>query len=141
MNKSEDYLKWRYLKNPTNTYQIISSENYPEHFAVIKVFNSFETPGYQEIDILEHGYDNENEMFQHLIGSIIAYSRHHDIQLKRINTWLNIADKRHLLFERNKFFLDSPITILGQRKINPMVPDLVLDYKNWSITMGDSDVY
>ncbi|RPA68081.1 GNAT family N-acetyltransferase [Cyclobacteriaceae bacterium YHN15] len=141
VNKSEDYLIWRYLKNPTNTYQIISSENYPEQFVVIKIFNSFETPGYQEVDILEHGYDNDNEVFHLLIGSILAYCQHNDINLKCINTWLNIADKRHLMFERNRFSFDSPITILGQRKLNPLLSDMVFDYKNWSITMGDSDVY
>lgn len=141
LDKTMDYLNWRYKLNPINKYYIISPEKYPEQFAVIKFFQSFENPEMQEIDILELGVDNNSEILKELIGAILKFTQHQNLNILSINSWLNISDSRHMLLEKNKFILDSPITILGNRLLNRHMSSSVKHFNNWSISMGDSDVY
>jgi GNAT superfamily N-acetyltransferase len=141
VNKTTGYLNWRYMLNPVHRYYIISPEKYPEQFAVIKCFQSFENPEMQEVDILELGVENNPDVLKELIGSILLFTQRENLDLLSINTWLNLSDNRHVILEKNKFTLDSPTTILGNRLLNHQMSSSIQHFKNWGISMGDSDVY
>lgn len=141
VQKTELYLNWRYTDNPVNRYHVIASEKYPNEFVVIKIFNSFENSDFQEIDIVEHGFENDNDVIQELIGAILSFSKHNNLNLISVNTWMSLHDSRHLLLEKNKFVLDSPITLLGNRILSNGNSKSWTNFQDWNITMGDSDVY
>lgn len=141
IDKTISYLNWRYKLNPINKYNIISPKKHPEQYAVIKHFQSFENPVCYEIDILELGVDCNSDVLKELMGAILQFAQDQNLNILSINTWLNLSDSRHMLLEKNKFILDSPITILGNRMLNQHVSSSIQNYKNWSISMGDSDVY
>lgn len=139
VNKTLDYLKWRYTHNPVNKYYIIETEDKSDlNFAVIKLFNSFETPGRQEIDILEHGYNPDGNI-KGIIGSILKFASDLKVDICAINTWMSLFDKRHMQLEKLNFTFDNPVTILGYRSLSEKSTDFCLS--DWSITMGDSDIY
>jgi hypothetical protein len=138
VNKTLNYLKWRYTDNPVNKYFIIGSENKSDiNFAVIKIFNSFEMPGRQEIDILEHGYNPDSS--KAIISSIHQFTTDLKADICAINTWMPIQDPRHIQLEKLNFIFDNPITIIGYRQLNDKF--LSSSLSEWSLTMGDSDIY
>lgn len=141
VNKTVQYLNWRYYHNPTNQYYILQTpETEQEHFLVFKVFDSFENPLYKEIDIVEHGFGSSFEAIKSLMGGLLQYAMDQNIELNAINTWMPIYDNRHVLLEKCRFVLDGPITMLGSRTYSPRA-DKLLDFKNWNLTMGESDIY
>lgn len=138
VNKTLNYLKWRYSDNPVNKYFIIGIENQSDiNFAVIKLFNSFEIPGRQEIDILEHGYNPDSS--KRIISSILNFASDLKADICAINTWIPIQDPRHIQLEKLNFTFDNPITIIGYRQLNAKSFSSCLS--DWSLTMGDSDIY
>lgn len=137
VNKTHEYLKWRYNQNPVNNYHIIETGDLRE-FAVIKMFSSFNNPGRQEIDILEHGY-NPDGGTQSIIGAILQYAADMKSDICSINTWIPLHDPRHIQLEKLNFTLDTPVTFVGYRPLNDkLIPSSLND---WNITMGDSDIY
>ncbi|RUA34795.1 MAG: hypothetical protein DSY77_04065 [Bacteroidetes bacterium] len=63
VHKDANYLNWRYRDHPDNEYQIIELTNHDNlEFVVIKIIDSFDSPGAKEVDILEHGYDANPEV-------------------------------------------------------------------------------
>lgn len=141
LNKSPDYLNWRYVKNPINNYYIIkNSAAHEDDFLVMKVFDSFEFKGKKEIDIVEHGYANNIDAISSLLGCVIKFSEDMAFDVVSINTWISLHDKRHLQLERLKFRKDCPLTYVGFRSFK-QTNVAISDYSQWNLTMGDSDVY
>lgn len=141
INKTTSYLNWRYTCNPTNTYYILNTDDTKdEHFVVFKVFEPFDNLGIKEIDIVEQGFGASLSVIRSLLGGILQFAIDQKIELNSINTWMPIHDSRHVLLERCKFILDTPITVFGSRTYTARANKL-LNFKNWSLTMGGSDIY
>jgi len=140
VNKTANYLNWRYFQNPVNDYYLIEVKN-NDHwsFVVIKVFDSFKVKGKKEIDILEIGTEDSKSIID-LVGGIIKFCDDRNIDWLAINTWLNIVDERHSILERMGFILDSPVSIISHRLFHESAHNM-LNIGDWNFSMGDSDVY
>jgi hypothetical protein len=62
--------------------------------------------------------------------------------LSAVSLWLNVSHPLHWRLEKVGFRNSEPITYFVGRVLQPALSEaIVLDYRNWYLTMGDSDVY
>lgn len=135
VKKDQDYLKWRYLNNPINKYSniVVRKGNKVSSFGVIKVYND-------SLDIVDFQPSNQEEGFK-LLNQVITFAKEN--KLKAINCWAPRHHFIHNLCEKAGFVNTSPITYLGFKYFNEnnsLIEDL-MNYNNWYLQMGDSDVY
>lgn len=136
VEKSEKYLNWRYLENPSSVYEIFElSHQNKLYYAVSKVFKSYDVEGKYEIDIVELNFPEDYKSLVELVSVLIEHYANFDIL--KINMWCPLSRKSHLLLEKMGFGNQAPITYLGYRSLNKDSRSLV----NWQYQMGDSDVY
>jgi hypothetical protein len=139
VEKTIDFLTWRYLKNPINKYTIFELRmNDLFYYAITKIFSSFEVKDNFEIDIVELIFPNDLNALHQLLHTIkINYKEY---KLLKINIWLPFHDEKHLLFEKIGFVNTAPITYSGIRLLDNNYNSLQ-DTKGWFYSMGDSDIY
>lgn len=139
VHKSLDYLNWRYLKNPTADYQIFELEHKGKtYFAVTKVFPSFDVKGRYEIDVLELNFPDDYKSGVQLISAILE--NYKDFNPLKINMWMPLSSKKHLVFEKMGFGNVAPVTYLGFRSLEDNSKGAI-PFTYWDYQMGDSDVY
>lgn len=139
VNKSLEYLNWRYLQNPVNKYDLFEFTSGTEkYFAVTKVFSSFIDKNRYEVDLLELSFPADHDLLLQLLNAIKEYYSSHNIW--RINLWLSLHDDKHILLEKIGFVNTLPITYSGIRVLDQKLKSLETA-DNWSYSMGDSDVY
>lgn len=137
IDRNVAYLNWRYVNNPSNTYQIFNFNSDSEFgFIVTKLYPSPYTPNTWEIFIMELGIENSAvlpELFSHIMA-------HYNKPISRINIWISLWDKRHIQLEKMGFIPFGKQTFLGARFDSDKNPEIG-DFRNWYYSYGDSDVY
>jgi len=134
VNRTKEYLIWRYLENPVNEYH-----NYVLAYDG-KVSSYVITKQYQDgVDLVDIQCVDVNEAYI-LLTHIIKLSLTQ--KLNHLSCWASVHHNVHGVLERLGFQNSSPITyfgglLLSQTKLNFDF----YDYRNWYIQMGDSDVY
>lgn len=132
--RDRSYLSWRYERNPGNTYLLISylRDNRVLGYAVYKHYE-------QVVDLVDLLYV-EDEIGLDLVIGVAHRAQQKNAQA--INMWLNFMLPLHRKLEKLGFKNSEPITYFGARVFGSSLnPSKVCDYKNWYLTMGDSDVY
>lgn len=139
IEKTVEYLAWRYTQNPSYKYEIFElADEYHSYFAVTKIFKSFTIKDAFEIDILELSFPPVFDVLLALMNAIVNYYKNQ--KLVRINIWLPINDRKHILMEKLGFTNALPITYFGIRTIDSGFIKIE-DLKSWIYSMGDSDIY
>lgn len=139
LDKSQEYLQWRYCNHPENTYHIFEYEvGDLSYFAVTKVFSSFEVKGKFEVDLLEFNLPNETEIISAFLSVIKDFYKAND--LLKFNLWLPLNDPKHITLEKLGFVNTTPITYFGIRVLDSD-NSLLSENKNWDYSMGYSDIY
>jgi len=139
VDKSLDYLGWRYGDHPENTYEIFEYETSDQSFFVVsKVFPSFDVKGTFEVDILELAVPNEAGIIAAFLSEIARVYSAYD--LLKINLWLPLNDPKHITLEKLGFVNTAPVTYFGIKLLDPAYSPL-LENKNWDYSMGYSDIY
>lgn len=136
INKTIDYLNWRYLLNPDFEYKILELENNGS-FIIYKILKSFSDISKYEIDILECYFKNELKNLSDLIDAILLSEKK---DILRINLWESIFSVDHVLFEKLKFKFAQPTTYLSHLSFQDN-EDNCSNYKNWEIGFGYSDIF
>ena len=137
VNKDSSYFNWRYFSNPINKYYLYEyrEDNELIGYCVCKLFK---IDKHLEGDIVDIFCNNE-ESFK----LIVFYSLQKMKKLGCIyaNTWMMDIKYRQILYNIG-FQETNRITHFGL-KLNSDNPnnETLLDFKNWYITMGDSDVF
>jgi hypothetical protein len=134
------HLHWRYLANPGATYRILTLDGRDglAGYCVVKLYQN----EFQIVDILA----DDDDTFADLVDSVVRIAKEENAP--SVALWYNVHDLRHLLLESMGFTNDSPVTYLsGTSQFGERDPEsdagcpIWLDYRNWYITMGDSDVF
>ncbi len=137
LDKSLDYLNWRYLNNPSNKYIILEKEvgdiNY---FAVTKVFKSFSNHSKFEIDILELVFPEEDLL--ELLSTIKNIYKDYDVS--QFNLWLSPYDQRSKPLSDIGFSNNNQTTHMGVKVMDSNY-ELLNNSFDWAYSMGDSDIY
>lgn len=136
INKSKEYLNWRYFSNPDNQYFGIRHRYNHNFFIVYKYFRFYDK---LEIDIVEIEFGNNHLLLTELIECVVKVSFDDGKQISGMNLWCNIHSNNYILFEKIGFKPSLPLTYLGCRDIHSINTNYSLN--NWFISMGDSDVY
>jgi hypothetical protein len=140
VNKTIEFLHWRFISNPIYKYTIFSTTENQDYdwFAVVKLFPSFVQKGAYEIDIVEFCFPANAAL---LVELMFAIKNHFSAQnLISINCWMPFDDPKHILLEKIGFIPTAPITYSGVRVMDNKYSELY-DPCSWHYSMGDSDVY
>lgn len=134
VNKSKEYLKWRYAEHPSNSYYnyvIVEGNDVVSHI-VLKNFEG-------GIDLVDIQVSSEPQLLS-ILAQILSDATKADKH--SINCWSPINHFSHLTLEKLGFQNSAPITYFGGRALSPdSQPTLWENFNNWYIQMGDSDVY
>lgn len=133
INKSSQYLNWRYISNPSNKYKVLINEE----FSIWVVYKLIQiSPESCEIDIMEIEF-NENPSY---LAGIIQFITENEIcPISQFNIWDSIFSSNQLSLEKSGFRVGAPVTYLGARCFNNL--ESIIDFKNWDISFGNSDVF
>ncbi|MEN2768690.1 GNAT family N-acetyltransferase [Ornithinibacillus xuwenensis] len=137
LNKTANYLSWRYQANPLHDYHnhVISNEkDHVDAYCIVKYY------GENNLDIVEF-HANSQENATSLLHSILLQAKKAGIQT--VNTWVSIHSPYRSIFERNGFLNSTPVTYFGGRLFNQneLKNGIFTNFREWDIQMGDSDVY
>lgn len=132
--RDSNYLSWRYQRNPSNTYLLLGylRDDQVLGYAVYKHYQ-------QDVDLVDLLYVDDDIGLDLVLG-VAHRAQHRGAQA--INMWLNFTLPLHRKLEKLGFRNCEPITYFGARVLDAgLKQSKVCDYKNWYLTMGDSDVY
>jgi hypothetical protein len=137
VEKDVDYLNWRYIKNPSNKYQIFDyNEGDLSYYAVIKLY-PLSNSAY-EMDLVELCFPPNYELLLQLFNDILKYNG--TISITKINSWIPLNHPLHIHMEKIGFVHDLPVTYSGVRVMNEKFNQMKNPVE-WFYCMGDSDVY
>jgi hypothetical protein len=134
VNRSRDYLMWRYARNPINSYRnyVLSQDGVVTSYLVTKAYGN-------EIDLVDIQTATPDEAREILLHVIIESVSNGFVKM---NCWAPAHHFIHGVLERIGFTNNVPVTYFGGRTlISSALPAKWLDYRKWYIQMGDSDVY
>ena len=134
IHKTKSYLAWRYAKNPINNYEnyVIEKNGEVSSYVITKRYGN-------DIDIVDIQTDNAYESNM-LLMHIIKNSLNNDVH--NLYCWAPSHHFVHGVLERLGFKNSAPVTYFGGLElIQSKTPSGWLNYNNWYIQMGDSDVY
>lgn len=129
------YLKWRYTAKPEAQYRIVVCQDGHNLFGYA-VFKRYE----DELQVVDLLIQDDVEIGRQLLVEVarIAVSE----SAGAISLWLNVTHPLHRTLERMGFENGAPVTYFAGLALRPdLVNKGVYDFRNWYITMGDSDVY
>lgn len=136
INKTMEYLNWRYIHNPSATYHTLINSS--ESIGVIyKIIDSFTEKHKKEVDILDMQFQGNKDILISLLRTILDRQ---DDDICKINVWCSLHDDEHLLYEKIGFFHTSPLTYFSARSFESNT-DQVLNFKNWDISFSYSDIF
>lgn len=136
INKTAKYLTWRYLCHPENSYKILGID---DCFVIYKCYNSTKEKGKVEIDIMEIS----NNLSINILINILSVIFTTEENIFCINCWLNIHSAKYKIYEKIGFKLNSPIFYFSNKMIvdNYELSEKALNFKNWDISFGYSDIF
>ena len=128
------YLSWRYGANPAHGYTVLGhvESDRLSGYAVFKCYQN-------QVDLVDI-LSVDDKVALNLVSGVARWASRQKAEV--INMWLNVTLPLHLELESLGFRNCEPITSFGARclRAGPDVAE-VYSFKNWYLTMGDSDVY
>ncbi len=135
INKTKEYIQWRYFDNPTAIYKMVRSQD-SRGIIIYKVIPSFTDRNQSEIDIMDVAFDNEISVLASLLASV--YNTEESVI--QFNLWDSLFSVNQIIFEKIGFRLSAPLTYLGYRALSS--PDRNLgEYRNWDMSFSYSDIF
>jgi GNAT superfamily N-acetyltransferase len=133
--RDQQYLQWRYAENPAEHYRILAHVE-DETLLGYAVFKRYQNE-LQIVDVLT---------VQDTDVGLALVSRAAQIALEEpaasVSLWLNVTHPLHHALEKRGFRNGEPVTYFGGLALQPDLPAVDLyDFRNWYLTMGDSDVF
>jgi hypothetical protein len=135
IDKNIDYLNWRYLDNPFADYKVlVSTDN--KVGIIYKKIKSFSITEKFEIDILEINFNNSIDALNIMLSAIL---REENGKILKFNLWDSIFSENQIILEKTGFRINSPINYLSARLFKNN--DTAVNFKNWDISFGYSDIF
>jgi GNAT superfamily N-acetyltransferase len=129
------YLQWRYPGNPAAYYGVLTytTSDASEILGYV-VFKRYGRE-YQIVDLLAQNV----HVGLSLVQSVIWMSLSSATPVSTLSLWLNVADPLHHALEKMGFRNEGPATYFGVRPFAGC--GWAFDFRDWYISMGDSDVF
>ncbi len=129
-------LAWRYAYCPFGRYRITGyvEDDRLLGYAVLKPYGE----EVHVVDLLTRLRDAD--VAEQLIRHAVEFSRGRGA--RSVSLWLNVSHPLHRSLEKYGFRNEAPVAYWGGRRLAPQLSGQALfDFRNWHLTMGDSDVY
>ena len=134
VERTNDFLAWRYLDNPINDYKnyVIEIDGAVISYIVVKEY----LDGLDLVDIQVTSENDAIELLNHIIQSGSNEGK------RQISCWMSVHHFVHGLLEKIGFKNAGPITYFGGLALQEEgTPKGWRSFSNWYIQMGDSDVF
>jgi GNAT superfamily N-acetyltransferase len=134
VERTRDYLIWRYAQHPTNRYRVYSAATggAVSSYIVVKAYGD----GLDLVDIQCASPDETRALLAAVLRDAATEGCH------RLYCWAPLHHWLHRTLERAGFTTDAPVTYLAARSLVDGEPwSDWLDQRTWYLQMGDSDVY
>ena len=132
VHKTQAFLQWRYFQNPSNQYTnfVLEESGIVHAYAVCKEFRD-------RLNIIDFFAPQQMDM-ESLFTCCIEYAMKLGKHL--VTTWAQQGTPEHLYLEKLGFQNSVPITYFGACVFDGEDPKIYC-YRNWTIRMGDDNVY
>lgn len=133
--RNRDYLRWRYVRHPTERYRILAYLDREQllGYVVLKRYQ-------EELHVVDMLCVRDAEIVARLISYAAKLAM--DELASELSLWLNVNHSLHWVLEKLGFRNGEPITYMTAKVLRPELSEAaVYDFRNWYVTMGDSDVY
>jgi hypothetical protein len=137
VDKSPEYLNWRYSENPTHLYDFHCFSD-ADTLKGLLVSKSYPSPSGICRDILELLAADEQTASQ-----MLRWSRWNFIEQEKCNgiyAWCLPHSPFYLSYLANDFTPITPLTYMGAAIFQPRANPLMIA-NHWNLSMGDSDVF
>ena len=135
VKRDKTYLNWRFIDKPNTSYHSYEFNSNSGKAILIIKFYPVGNDSY-DLNIVDCYMDDFDDIQDYLIF-IIEKSKK---SINRITLWKNLFDRHHLNLEKIGFVPVLPQTYISTRSHQSM-PKSFSDFKNWHISMSDSDVF
>ena len=133
--RDQKYLQWRYVQNPAEQYRILACVD-AEEVLGYSVFKRYHAE-LQVIDILTV---QDVEVGRQLVSRAAQIALENSASA--LSLWLNVTHPLHLALEKMGFSNGEPVTYFGGLLLQPDLSGTdVYGFRDWYLTMGDSDVF
>lgn len=132
--KTQEYLKWRYLKHPTTQYYnfvLLSKNNKVSSRIILKFYRN-------RLNIVDSCFSSEEEQ-KILMNYAIQFGRKHGKDLMTL--WAKLGSREHLIIESYGAVLASPITYFGGLVFDSEENMELYHGHDWCLNMSDDNVY
>lgn len=128
------YLNWRFADNPAEQYRLFVHRGAQEcdGLAVTKRYGD-------AVQVVEVLADDDSDAGLALIEEAVRSARSQGAA--RVNLWLNVGTRLHRRLEKWGMVPTAPVTYLGAASLRAEASQAFRSYRNWRISMSDSDVY
>jgi hypothetical protein len=133
INKTLDYLQWRYINNPAANYNILTLDG-EDAVIVYKVISSGMGT---EADIMEINFNNDLNLLLKLLNAVL---REENNAVIKFNIWSSLFSDDYPILEKCNFIHQAPLTYLGATSFDSS-KSVIEDYRNWDMGFGYSDVF
>ena len=133
--KTEEYLKWRYMKSPESSYMnfVLSEGKTVDAYAICKFYQE------DKINVVEWNSLSINSL-EKLFLKLFDVAREYNRSV--ITTWSRVNSEEHLLLERLGFINRYPIHYFSLKVLKKEAFSLdITDYRNWNLQLGDNNTY
>ena len=140
VERDSKYLNWRFIKNPRYRYKIFCAKK-GRLFLGYSAVKFYEDQEQVFGDIVDIFCPFDRDLFQFLIWESVNYL---SLKAETICCWMNEHCEFHRYLHEMGFQDGSFITHFGVRPLSDLAEverRYLTEYRNWYLTMGDSDVY
>ncbi|WP_027394456.1 GNAT family N-acetyltransferase [Aquimarina latercula] len=142
LNKSIEFLKWRYVNIPTRNYKIFKIENEDKIDAII-IFRGENTLGSRTAIIMDYmALDNDGtELLKYILKELKKNNIEMSAVLSMPHTKENSLFKQKGFYKVPKKILPQPIPYIVRQNIENKESSDIMELDNWHIGFGDYDVF
>jgi hypothetical protein len=133
--RDQKHLQWRYAHHPGGQYRILAYVDAKDvlGYAVLKRFHT-------ELQVVDLLTSQDINVGLHLISRAAQIAVENSALA--LSLWLNVTHPLHHTLEKLGFRNGEPVTYFGGLVLQPDLPEASLyDFRQWYLTMGDSDVF
>jgi hypothetical protein len=130
--RNQRHLQWRYVDNPTERYRILAYGN-ADGLLGYAVFKRYK----DELQVVDLLTVRDTEVSVRLLSGVVQAA--HAEAAAAISLWFGVTHPLHHTLERFGFRLGEPVTYFGALAFQSQVE--TYNFRNWYLTMGDSDVF
>ncbi len=133
--RDQRHLQWRWVENPVGSYRILACCQMEDvlGYVVLKRYQ-------EEVHVVDILTVSDVEVGVQLLSRAAQIAR--EGSASALSLWLNVSHALHWALEALGYCNGEPVSYFIAKTLRPELREAeVYDYRQWYLTMGDSDVF